>query len=50
MAAAREPALNKMLFALAKLSSLEHVSNFIEALDLVPGSDEALKLLRSRKT
>ena len=49
MAAAREPALNQMLFALAKRSSLEHIPNFIEALELVPGSDEMLKLLRSRR-
>ncbi len=49
MAAAREPALNQMLFALAKLTSLENVPNFIEALDLVPGSDETLKRLHSRR-
>lgn len=49
MAAARDPALNARLIALAKLSPIERVGSFIEALELVPGSDEALKLLRSRK-
>ncbi|MEO8392989.1 MAG: hypothetical protein ABI700_08345 [Chloroflexota bacterium] len=49
MAAAREPALNKRLFALAKLSSPERITNFIEALDLVPGSGEALTLLKARQ-
>ncbi len=49
MAAARDRELSEMLFSLAKLSPLERVGNFIEALELVPGSDDALKLLRARK-
>jgi hypothetical protein len=49
MAAARVPALNALVFALAKRSSLEHVPNFIEAAELIPNSDEILKLLRARK-
>ena len=49
MAAAREPMLNEVLFMLAKRCSLEHIPNFIEALDLVPGSQDVLKLLRRRK-
>jgi hypothetical protein len=48
MAAARVPALNELLFALAKRSPLERVPNFIEALELTPGSDELVKLLRRR--
>ena len=49
MAAAREPALNEVLFMLAKRSSLERINNFIEALQLVPGSQDVLKLLKGRK-
>jgi hypothetical protein len=49
MAAARDPALNAQLIALAKLSPLERVGNFTEALALVPGSEETLALLRKRK-
>ncbi len=49
LAAARDPALNALLFTLAKRCSLEHVPHFIEALELTPGSDEVLKLLRTRK-
>ncbi len=49
MAAARDPALNVRLIALAKLSPLERVGNFVEALQLVPGSAEALQLLKARR-
>lgn len=49
MAAAREPALNAQLIALAKLCPLERVGNFAEALALVPGSDDTLALLRKRR-
>jgi hypothetical protein len=49
MAAARDLALNEVLFMLAKRSSLERVPNFIEALELVPHSTDVLKLLRKRK-
>lgn len=49
MAAARDPALNVMLIALAKRSPLERVPNFVEALELIPGSEETLTLLRARK-
>jgi len=49
MAAARERKLSDMLFALAKLSPLERIDNFIAALELMPGSEEILKLLRSRQ-
>lgn len=49
MAAARDPALNEMLFALAKRCPTERVPHFVEALELVPGSDAVLKLLRGRK-
>ena len=49
MAAARDPALNELLFTLAKRCPLERVPNFIEALELVPGSDAVLKLLRGWK-
>ena len=48
MAAARDPALNERLFALAKLSSLERVGSFIEALELAPGSAEVIKTLKAR--
>lgn len=48
MAAARDPALNEMLFALAKRCPVERAPNFVEALELVPGSDAVLKLLRGR--
>lgn len=49
MAAARVPALNTMLIALAKRSPFEQITNFVEALELVPGSDETLSMLRARK-
>ncbi|MCC6802960.1 MAG: hypothetical protein IT319_08750 [Anaerolineae bacterium] len=49
MAAARDPALNDMLFGLAKRCPVERAPNFIEALELVPGSDAVLKLLKSRR-
>jgi hypothetical protein len=49
MAAARDPALNELLVALAKRSPLERVTNYIEALELTPGSDAVLKLLNARK-
>lgn len=49
LAAARDPALNHLLFALAKRAPLERVSSFIEALELVPGSDDLLALLRTRR-
>ena len=49
MAAARDRKLSEMLFALAKFSSLEHIPNFVEALELMPGSDDMLKMLRSRQ-
>ncbi len=48
LAAARDPALNALLFALAKRCPLDRVAHFIEALELTPGSDEVLKLLRTR--
>ncbi|MFN8448039.1 MAG: hypothetical protein U0521_05490 [Anaerolineae bacterium] len=48
MAAARDPALNEMLFALAKRCPVERAPNFVEALELVPGSDAVLKLLQGR--
>ena len=49
MAAAREPALNEMLFGLAKRCKLEQVHNFIEALELVPRSEDVLAMLRKRQ-
>lgn len=49
MAAARDPALNAQLIALAKLSPLERISSFVEALELVPGSDDTVRLLRKRQ-
>ncbi len=49
MAAARDPALNDLLFALAKRCPLERVPNFMEALVLTPGSGEVVALLRSRR-
>lgn len=49
MAAVRDPALNAMLFGLAKRCPIERAANFIEALELVPGSDDVLKLLKSRR-
>ncbi len=49
MAAARDPALNERLFALAKFAPLDRVGSFIEALELVPGSDSVLQLLRKRQ-
>lgn len=49
MAAARDLALNEVLFMLAKRSSMERLGNFIEALELVPHSTDLLKLLRKRK-
>lgn len=48
MAAARVPTLNQMLIALAKRSAFEYIPSFIEALELIPGSDETLALLRAR--
>ncbi len=49
LAAARDPALNELLFTLAKRCPLDRVPHFIEALELTPGSDEVLKLLRGRR-
>lgn len=49
MAAARDPALNAILFEQAKRSPLPWVAHFIEALELVPGSENALALLRKRQ-
>ncbi len=49
LAAARDPALNQLLFALAKRCPLDRVPHFVEALELTPGSDEVLKLLRKRE-
>lgn len=49
MAAARDAALNALLFELAKRTPLDYVPNFIDALELVPNSEETLKLLRARK-
>lgn len=49
MAAARDPALNALLFELAKRAPLEYVPNFIDALELVPNSEDILKMLRARK-
>lgn len=49
MAAARDAALNALLFELAKRAPLETVPNFIDALELVPNSEDILKMLRARK-
>lgn len=49
MAAARDATLNALLFELAKRTPLETVTNFIDALELVPNSEETVKLLRARK-
>jgi hypothetical protein len=49
MAAARDLALNEVLFMLAKRSSLERLGNFIEAVEMVPHSTDLLKLLKKRK-
>jgi hypothetical protein len=49
MAAARQPALNDLLIALAKRCPLERTTNFIEALELVPHSAEVVELLMKRK-
>jgi hypothetical protein len=49
MAAARDPALNTLVFDLAKRAPLEYIPNFIEALELIPNSEDLLKLLRARQ-
>ena len=48
MAAARDRALNTLVFTLAKRAPLEYLPNFIEALELIPNSEEILNLLRTR--